>query len=45
MKGMFVIVGGNQKGEENTFVDVRPPNDVDALFVFMLNGQLKTENK
>ena len=45
MKGMFVIVGGNKKGAANTFVDVRPPNDVDALFVLMLNGQLETENK
>ena len=45
MKGMFVTVGGTRKGVANTFVDVRLPNDVDALFVLILIGQLETENK
>ena len=45
MKGMFVIVEETQKGVANTFVDVRLPNNVDALFVLMLKGQLETENK
>ena len=45
MKGMFVIVGGNKKGVVNTFVDVRLPNDADALFMLILEGQSEIENK
>ena len=45
MKGVFVIVGGNQKGVVNTSIDVRLPNDADALFMLILEGQLEIENK
>ena len=45
MKGMFFIIGGNKKGVVNAFVDVRLPNNVDALFMLLLKCQLEIENK